>query len=256
MIDADPAIETACLNCERRFQGAYCPSCGQKASTRPRLRLDEILSDAVSHLFNLDGKALHTVSSLTRNPGRTCLNYVRGKRAGYVPPLRYLLVIVAASILVNLLTGFDPATVTTSGSLTAKQAEVQAIVGDFAIRHLDLAMLLAVPVFIWVVRLLFRTSSCFTYAEVGVLVLYVLGHTLLLGLLLTPFRWLAPAGAAAGKVLLQIGLFSWATRVFFGARIWVSVVKSVIAVAVYMILVGFSVVILCLPRIVAVIQGG
>ncbi len=248
--------ETACLNCKQRFSGMFCPSCGQKASTPRRLRLDEILRDAVSHLFNLDGKALRTVSSLTRNPGRTCLDYVRGKRAGNVPPLRYLLVVVAASILINLMTGFDPRSITPIDSLTAKQAKVQAIVADFALRHLDLAMLLAVPVFVLVVRLLFRAWSRFTYAEVGVLVLYVLGHTLLLGLLLAPLKWLAPAIAVAGKVLLQVGLFSWAAGEFFGITMRASVVRSVVAVAVYMLLVGLSMVILCLPRIIAAIQGG
>ena len=155
-----------------------------------------------------------------------CSTSASGKRAGYVPPLRYLLVVVAASILINLLTGFDPSTIAPGDSLTAKQAQVQAVVANFAIRHLDLAMLLAVPVFVLVVRLLFRASSRFTYAEVGVLVLYVLGHTLLLALLLAPLRWLAPVVAVAGKVLLQVGLFSWATSVFFDMRVWVSVTRA------------------------------
>ncbi len=54
--------------------------------------------------------------------------------------------------MVNLLTGFDPRTFAPGDSLTARQAQVQTIVADFAIRHLDLAMLLAVPVFVLVVR--------------------------------------------------------------------------------------------------------
>ncbi len=248
---ADPAPETACLNCQARFRGSFCPSCGQAASTR-RLKLGEIFRDAVSHLFDLDGKALHTVKSLTRNPGRTCLDFVEGKRAGYVPPLRYFLVVIAASILINLLSGFDPAALTANDSLTHRQAQVQALVGAFAVRHLDLAMLLAVPVFVQVVRLLFRGSR-FTYAEVGVLVLYVLGQAFLFGLLLTPFKWLTLAVAIGGKVLLQVGLFSWATRVFFEANVWVCVAKSVLAIAVLYLLISLSVLILVLPGLVAII---
>ncbi len=206
----------------------------------------------MSHLFNLDGKALHTLKSLTRNPGRTSLDFVEGKRVGYVPPLRYFLVVIAASILVNLLTGFDPSTITANDSLTPRQAQVQALVATFAVRHLDLAMLLAVPVFVQVVRLLFRGSR-FTYAEVGVLVLYVLGHAYLFGLLLTPFKWLAPAVAIAGKFLLQVGLFSWATSVFFEAKLWVSLARSVLAIALLLLLITVSVLILVLPGLVAVI---
>ncbi len=251
MIQNNPTPETACLNCQQRFRGSYCPGCGQAASTR-RLRLGELFRDGFSHLFNLDGKILHTVKSLTVNPGRTCLDFVAGRRASYVPPLRYFLVIVAASILINLLTGFDPAAITATESLTQKQAAVTALVGAFAVRHLDLAMLLAVPVFVLVVKLLFGGSR-FNYAEVGVLVLYVLGHSFLLGLLLTPFRWLAPAVAIAGRVLLQASLLAWAASVFFEAKVWVSVAKSIVAVAVLMLLISLSVIILALPRIIAVL---
>ncbi len=248
----EPASGTACLNCGLRSSGSYCSSCGQATSTR-RLRLGEILGDAVSHLFHLDGKAFRTVKHLTGNPGRTCLDFVRGKRAGYVPPLRYFLVIVAASILVNLATGFDPTAITANDALTARQVRVQALVAEFAVRHLDLAMLFVLPVFVWVVKLLFRGSR-FTYAEVGVLVLYVLGHAFLLGLLLVPFKWLAPVVAIAGKILLQVGLFTWAASKFFEVGTWISVAKSVLAAVVSMILVGLSVVILSVPGIVAVLQ--
>jgi hypothetical protein len=96
-----PKTET-CLNCGSHDIGNYCARCGQKAqATRQPLRV--FLSDAVESLFNIDNRWFRTIKDLFAKPGKVTQDYIEGKRARYLPPLRiYLSVSVIYFLLVWL----------------------------------------------------------------------------------------------------------------------------------------------------------
>lgn len=249
---ADPTHPVDCLNCGTRVDGRFCSDCGQSASTG-RLLTRDTFFDALAHVFQLDSQILRTLVGLTRSPGRVCAEYVEGRRIRYVAPLKYFLVAITLVILVNLATGFDPLEIAPAPG--AEQArEVQREVASFALKHLDLAVLLALPFFIGVVRLMFRRAG-HTYAEVSVFVLFVLGHSLLLGLVFVPFRSAFPALALPGKLLLQTGLFSWASVKFFRVSVVSSVLRNLLLVAVYLFLMMLSILLLTLPKTLALVGG-
>lgn len=81
----------ACLNCGETLQGAFCSRCGQEAADFHR-PLRSFVSDFVENVLNLDSKLLRTLGPLLFMPGRLTREYLAGRRASYVRPLKlYLL---------------------------------------------------------------------------------------------------------------------------------------------------------------------
>jgi len=245
---------TTCLNCDFLFEGHYCPQCGQKAETG-RLRLGELVRDLVAHWLELNSTVLNTVIGLMRSPGKVCLEYVQGRRVRYVPPLRYFLTILAGIVLLKVAVGFEAAGTTAGTTLTQQQLEVEKVVSGFAVQHVDWVIIVALPIFVALIRMIFRGSR-FTYAEVSVFVLYVFGQVMLLGSPLVLLGSSAPFLAGAVKLILQSCFMAWAASAFFEIRPWVSLLKSVLATALYILLVGVTLAVLALPTVLPLINTG
>jgi Protein of unknown function (DUF3667) len=88
-------IRTAtCLNCEAALHGEYCVACGQRALDLNAPTWD-VVRDAVSDATDFDGRVLQTLRALFA-PGKLTLEFLRGKRAPYVGPLKLFLFAGAA----------------------------------------------------------------------------------------------------------------------------------------------------------------
>jgi small-conductance mechanosensitive channel len=85
-------LETAsCLNCSRPLTGPYCASCGQKKQATD-LTLREFLHETTHELTNWDGKIPNTLKTLFFKPGVLTVDFLAGRRARWLSPLRlYLL---------------------------------------------------------------------------------------------------------------------------------------------------------------------
>ena len=92
---------THCLNCGVQLHGGFCAACGQRA-VPPHPTVRELAGDAWQELTGYDGRIMATLRGLAR-PGYLTREYIEGRRAHYLPPLRiYLFVsviyfVVAAS---------------------------------------------------------------------------------------------------------------------------------------------------------------
>lgn len=97
----EEATPKRCPNCGTLLHGPYCHRCGQEA--RDRIApLGTLLKDVLSELFNFDTRLVRTLKRLLSQPGRLTVEYIAGRRAGYVPPLRLF---VFSSFLLFLLVG-------------------------------------------------------------------------------------------------------------------------------------------------------
>ncbi len=80
-------IEKDCLNCGTTVQGKYCHVCGQE-NIEPK----ETFLGMVSHFFNdithFDGKFFTTLKDLVLMPGFLSAEYMKGRRASYLNPVR------------------------------------------------------------------------------------------------------------------------------------------------------------------------
>ena len=79
-----------CPNCGTRIAGNFCQGCGQAAHLHvPSAR--EFLHEFIAHYVALEGKLWKSVALLLFRPGRLTRDYIEGKRARYVEPLRLYL---------------------------------------------------------------------------------------------------------------------------------------------------------------------
>lgn len=82
---------STCANCGAALSGPYCPQCGQRAS-HPDPTIREFLHETSEELFHWEGKIPRTAKALLFQPGRLTLDFLAGRRARWLPPLRvYLL---------------------------------------------------------------------------------------------------------------------------------------------------------------------
>lgn len=80
-----------CLNCGTAAPGNYCPSCGQ-ATADVRVSLRRMVGEAVDDLFAVNARLPRTLGLLLRRPGRLTTEYLAGRRARFIAPLRLYLV--------------------------------------------------------------------------------------------------------------------------------------------------------------------
>ena len=102
--DPDSSNPEPCLNCGVILAGQYCGHCGQRASSR-LISIWELLRDAFGDLLELDSRVWQTLIPLAVQPGRLTRDYLRGRRARFMPPFRTYLVL---SLLFFLVAFFDP----------------------------------------------------------------------------------------------------------------------------------------------------
>ena len=91
--------ERRCKNCNALLTGQYCADCGQRASSR-FISLWELFKDAFGDLFELDSRLWQTIIPLAVRPGRLTQDYLRGRRARYMPPFRMYLVLSLAFFVI------------------------------------------------------------------------------------------------------------------------------------------------------------
>ena len=104
--ESDEEVRTlpSCLNCGASLGGQYCGSCGQRARSR-LISLWELISEAFGDLFELDSRLWQTLVPLLIRPGKLTREYLRGRRARFMPPFRSYLVL---SVVFFLVAFFDP----------------------------------------------------------------------------------------------------------------------------------------------------
>lgn len=99
--------ESACKNCnceiEPNFE--YCPKCGQEVG----LKADSFV-DFVGHFlkdyFTFDNKIFNSIKPLLIKPGFLTNEFIVGRRASYIPPVRlYLFISILFFLLLNWLGG-------------------------------------------------------------------------------------------------------------------------------------------------------
>jgi hypothetical protein len=91
--------EKNCLNCNAEVNGRYCSVCGQE-NIEPQETFWQLVSHFVYDLFHYDGKVLSTLKTLIFKPGLLTREYVRGRRASYLHPIRLYIFISAVFFII------------------------------------------------------------------------------------------------------------------------------------------------------------
>lgn len=100
-----------CRNCEQELSGRYCSHCGQEHIEDPR-PARKLLRELIRDEFQFNSRVTRTVRPLLFKPGFLTGEYITGRRARYLPPLRtYLFVSFIMFGLITLASQraqFDP----------------------------------------------------------------------------------------------------------------------------------------------------
>jgi Protein of unknown function (DUF3667) len=79
--------EKICLNCGTETTGRYCPACGQE-NIEPKQTVWHLITHFFSDITHFDGKFFMTVKDLFAKPGFLSREYIQGRRASYLDPIR------------------------------------------------------------------------------------------------------------------------------------------------------------------------
>jgi hypothetical protein len=81
----------ACLNCGAILIGPYCAECGQKKA-HTDLTLREFFHETTHELTQWDGRLAQTLKALFLKPGRLTIDFLAGRQARWLAPLRLYLI--------------------------------------------------------------------------------------------------------------------------------------------------------------------
>lgn len=150
----------SCLNCGVALSGAFCGVCGQR-SVPPNPTISDLAGDAWHELSGYDGRVAETFRGLLR-PGRLTIEYLQGRRARYLSPIRLYLIV---SVLYFVVSAAVPPTRTRAGAISGPGGVNISVAGSNSERPDDLtdedrAQLLAeVDEQLWILRPMLRAMA-------------------------------------------------------------------------------------------------
>lgn len=214
-----------CRNCGTRFEGAYCPECGQR-DIDFRRDWRGLVGEFAASILNLDGKVPRGIYELLFRPGLTIKKFLEGKRASQIPPVRlylftslvfFLWFATTQKVEFGELEGgerpfqsseYAPPEDSAIGKLLAEKFQnPEAIQASFN-RWLPRVFLLGIPLFALATRLLFRKRP-FVYLE-HVIISLQLQTFLLLWILLV-----ALVSGLVGLIWPTVGGVVWSVLIWW-----------------------------------------
>jgi hypothetical protein len=79
--------EKNCLNCNAEIQGRFCHICGQE-NIEPKETVWHLISHFFQDITHFDGKFFSSLKYLVTKPGFLSTEYMIGRRASYINPIR------------------------------------------------------------------------------------------------------------------------------------------------------------------------
>jgi hypothetical protein len=114
---------TPCYNCATALLGPWCHECGQAAEDCHR-HAHHLIGETLESLFHADGRLWRTLWRLAVHPARLTRDYLDGKRAPQIPPLRLFLVALLILFVVGGWSGRPLVSVDARGASAADQADI------------------------------------------------------------------------------------------------------------------------------------
>lgn len=102
--ETELASAVECRNCDTEFIGKYCPNCGQilKEFDKP---FSILIYDFMGTVFAFDARFFKTIKAVLFRPGKFSFDYMNGKRASYMKPFQfYVLISFLFFLLLNIQT--------------------------------------------------------------------------------------------------------------------------------------------------------
>jgi Protein of unknown function (DUF3667) len=82
-----------CQNCGNNLQDNFCPHCGERKFDKHELTIKHFLGETLESFFHFDNKFFKSLKKLFFNPGQLTLNFIEGRRVGFMKPLQLFLIL-------------------------------------------------------------------------------------------------------------------------------------------------------------------
>ena len=114
--------EKICLNCNTELNGRFCHVCGQE-NLEPKDSFWSLVAHFIYDITHFDGKFFTTLSYMVRRPGFLSKEYISGRRASYLNPIR-MYVFTSALFFIIFFSMFDVRSWDIDSELTKKPSEI------------------------------------------------------------------------------------------------------------------------------------
>jgi hypothetical protein len=94
-----------CHNCGVKLSGRFCAACGQKAVPLS-VTVHDFFHEFTHEMLHVDGRIAQSIRRLLLSPGFLTREYIQGRRAQWISPIRLYLVFSVIFFGLSALTGF------------------------------------------------------------------------------------------------------------------------------------------------------
>jgi hypothetical protein len=238
------ATPSLCKNCGTRFEGRFCPACGQKADTH-RITWHFIWHEIPHSVWHVDHGILFTLRELFTRPGYTIREFLEGKRVRHYRPLALVLILgtvltfLQHSLSVSLIEESNKAIQSVTGTAEAESERLrqfQTQMYGYVERYFHLITIFTLPITAFFTWLCFRKKSL-NYPEHLVANTFLANVSLVLSIfsvLLYKLTGSSSQGFSAIQVLTTGAVFGysmWAFAQLFHREMkpWVAAWRSALA---------------------------
>ena len=164
-----------CKNCALALKenDDYCNSCGAKV-IRNRLTIKNLFEHFTEQFLNYDNKFFQTFLNMFRRPEDVIGSYLNGTRKKYVNAVSYFAIAVTvAGLLLFILNKYFPEMMNVSSIAQPGTEEFNKSNLEFSQEYQSLLMMLNLPLYALMSRLVFLKNKKYNYTEHLVIFMYI-----------------------------------------------------------------------------------
>lgn len=176
-----------CKNCGINLisETNFCNNCGAKV-IHNRLTVRNIFEDFSEQFLNYDNKFLLTFTKLFTDPNDVIGGYINGARKKYVNVISYFAIAITFSgIQIFIINKFFPEVMDLSAISAEGTEEFSNRNLQFINEYQSIIMMLNIPVYAFLAKLVFLKKKKFNYTELMVIFAYILSQISIIGAVYT-----------------------------------------------------------------------
>ena len=196
-----------CKNCNSTLsiESEYCSSCGSKV-IKNRLAIKNLLEHFSETFLNYDNKFLQTFIKLFTKPEVVINGYINGTRKKYVDVISYFAIAITISGLqLFVINKFFPEAVDFTSIAQKGEEKMSKNVFDFIKEYQSIAMMINVPIYALISKIVFikENKYKYNYTEHLVIFMYILAQTSIINSILVGIG--GGAGFSLGTLSIILG---------------------------------------------------
>jgi hypothetical protein len=244
-VSEETSKTTVCKNCEKTFEGRFCPNCSQRADTH-RFTLNHITHEFLHALTHTDKGIFYLIKEMFLRPGKVAREFNAGKRKKYFSPVTFLLITTALSLFLSRQTNFYDAFVISAQKAVQQLENMSPDKNEYKrssekfeefriktpkiLENTKVLTMLLIPVIAFFTWLFFKKSG-FNYAENVIFNILVLGQVYVFFIIFCiPIFLIYPPSI----LIVFYSFFTWsfiysiiAYKQFYQQRTWVTIIKGI-----------------------------